>query len=94
MRCVTEVSVLEDYRLALTFDNGENGVVDLGIHVGKGVFSAWSDRACFEAVRIGEYGELVWEEDIELCPDALYLQATGKQPEDLFPALTREDVHA
>jgi len=26
-------------------------------------------------------------EDIDLCPDALYLRLTGKTPEDLFPAL-------
>ncbi|MBI1865621.1 MAG: hypothetical protein HYR98_07860 [Nitrospirae bacterium] len=31
---------------------------------------------------------------IDLCPDALYLRVTGKNPEDVFPALRRESTLA
>jgi len=42
------------------------------------VFKAWDDRKCFEVVRITSYGAIAWENDIELCPDALYMNLTGK----------------
>lgn len=94
MRKITQLRVLENYRLALTFDDGVEGIVDLANYVGSGVFAAWNDVDFFGAVRIGDCGELVWGEEIDLCPDALYLKMTGLRPEDLFPALKREDVHA
>jgi hypothetical protein len=68
-------------------DDGTVGDVDLSDLVGQGVFTALKDTAAFEAVTIGEHGELHWTEDLELCGDALYLQISGKPPEDLFPNL-------
>ena len=91
---ITKVKVLNDYRLELTFDDGVCGVVDLSELVGKGVFALWHDRHVFEQVRIGSLGELVWGDQIDLCPDSLYLRATGKKPEDVFPALRRETAYA
>lgn len=94
MRKITRVRVLNDYRLELEFDDGVEGMVNLVELVGKGVFALWRDRQAFEQVRIGSSGELVWGEQVDLCPDALYLKVTGKKPEDVFPALRREPVHA
>ena len=94
MRKISEAKVLEGYRLELVFDDGARGVVDLSGLVGKGVFAIWCDRRIFEQVRIGSFGELVWGDQIDLCPDALYLKATGKKLEDVFPALRCESVHA
>jgi hypothetical protein len=75
------------YKLHLEYDDGVVGDVDLSDLIGKGVFTALSDAAVFEAVTIGEHGELHWTDDLELCADALYLQITGKSAEDLFPNL-------
>lgn len=94
MRRVSQVRVLKDYCLALTFDDGIRGVVDLSALVGRGVFALWQEYGAFERVRIGSSGELVWEDRIDLCPDSLYLKVTGKQPEEVFPALRSETVHA
>ena len=94
MNKIVTVQVLEDYRVALTFADGTQGVVDLSDLAGRGVFSLWSDYAEFEKVRIGDNGELLWADQLDLCPDALYLRATGKKPEDIFPALKRETAHA
>jgi len=94
MKKISEVKVLQGYRLELVFDDGARGVVDLSDLVGKGVFAIWRDRRIFEQVQIGSFGELVWGDQIDLCPDALYLKATGKKPEDVFPALRCESVHA
>ena len=91
---VIEVTPQDGYKLALTFDSGECGLVDLAPLPGKGVFAAWNDPEVFRAVQIGSYGELCWGDEIDLCPDALYLEATGKQPEEIFPALKSNTVHA
>jgi len=94
MRRISKVKVLPGYRLELEFDDGVSGIVDLSENVGKGVFSVWRDPLVFEQVRIGSAGELLWGEKVDLCPDALYLKVTGKDPEDLFPALRNHSAHA
>ncbi len=94
MRKVTRVVVLDGYKLDLTFDDGAKGTVDLSRLAGKGVFELWLDRAAFEAVKIGPSGELAWGDQIDLCPDALYLEATGKSVEDVFPGSQREAASA
>ncbi len=91
---ISKVRVLPGYRLDINFDNGVSGTVDLSENVGKGVFSTWSDPHTFERVYIGSSGELIWDDRIDLCPDALYLKVTGKNPEDLFPVLCNQTVHA
>jgi hypothetical protein len=91
---VTQVKVLEEYRVELMFNDGRSGVVDLSHLVGKGVFAAWQDYESFKRVRIGESGELVWNDQIDLCPDSLYLQATGQRADEVFPALKREPARA
>lgn len=82
-----EIKALPGYKLWLRYSDGVTGVVDLSYLVGQGVFSAWNDPSAFEKVRLGEHGAVEWSNDIDLCPDALYLRITGKTPEDLFPNL-------
>ena len=94
MRKLTSITVLQGYRLDVTFDDGVSGVVDLSDLVGKGVFAVWRDPSAFAEVRIGSSGEAVWGDRIDLCPDSLYLKATGKKPEDLFPGLRQEQARA
>jgi hypothetical protein len=91
---ISKFKVLSGYRLELVFDDGVCGVVDLSELVGEGVFSCWRDRHFFEQVRIGSFGELVWGDKIDLCPDSLYFRATGKKPKDVFPSLRREQAYA
>ena len=75
---------------SLTFEDGTRGVADLHELVGSGVFALWNDYGAFQNVKIGDSGELVWSDMVDLCPDSLYLQVTGKSPEDVFPSLKRE----
>jgi hypothetical protein len=91
---ITKVSVIKNYRLELVFDDGVRGVVDLSDLVGNGVFALWHDPHIFEQVQIGSFGELVWLDKIDLCPDSMYLKVTGKKPEDVFPALRCESIYA
>ena len=83
-----------NFQVELAFDSGEKGVVDLSHLAGRGVFSAWNKPGVFERLTITDVGALQWPGDIDLCPDALYLQMTGKKPEDVFPALKHRLSHA
>jgi len=91
---VVQVKPLPGYRLWLKFSDGTEGIVDLSDMVGRGVFSIWNTPGVFESVRIGPSGDVNWGEEVDLCPDALYLEVTGKKPEDIFPALKKQARHA
>lgn len=80
--------------MKLSFDDGVEGVCDLSHLVGRGVFSAWTNDEFFRSVKIGDHGELVWPDGIDLCPDALYLKITRLPPENIFPSLKKELAHA
>jgi hypothetical protein len=94
MRKITHVTVLDNYQLELNYDDGMMGIVDLSHLAGKGVFSLWDDYDVFRGVKIGTSGELVWNDQVDLCPDSLYLKLTNQKPEDLFPNLKQRAVYA
>ncbi len=84
---LVQVKALPGYRLFLQYDDGVEGVADLSDKVGTGVFAPLADEQIFSQVAVGPEGGVVWGDEIDLCPDALYLQVTGKSPEHLFPKL-------
>ncbi len=79
----TEVEPRDGCRIWLRYQDGTTGEIDLSHLVGRGVFKAWNERACFEKVRIARAGGIAWGDNIELCPDALYMQLTGKTFEQI-----------
>jgi hypothetical protein len=84
---VVQVEPREDFKIWVRFDEGTSGTIDLQDLAGRGVFGAWKDRHVFESVHVNDAGAVEWPSDVDLCPDSLYLRLTGKQAEDLFPAL-------
>jgi hypothetical protein len=96
MKKITAFKVLQGYRILLCFDDGVEGEADFSVHVGQGVFKPWTDYSFFRQAAIGEQGRtLTWPGELDFCADALWLQVTGKQPEDLFPQLRqRRPVYA
>jgi hypothetical protein len=82
-----EAKALDNYRLWVRFSDGVEGIVDLSEFAGSGVFALWDDYQEFQKVHIGPDGEIAWSDQIDMCPDAIYLKITGKQPEELFPKL-------
>ena len=84
MMQATEVQALPGYTIRVRFEDGIEGEVDLSGYLGKGVFSAWEDREFFDSVHISAHGSIAWSDEIELCPDSIYLELTGKTPEELF----------
>jgi hypothetical protein len=79
-----------DYRVWVAFSDGVEGIADLSDLAGRGVFEAWNDKGFFASVHLGPGRQVRWSEEIELCPDALYLRLTGK----LFSELMNEPNHA
>jgi hypothetical protein len=88
-----QVDPLPDYKLRLRYTDGTAGEVDLSRLVGRGVFQLWADPAAFRRVSIGSGGELRWSDEVDLCADALYMELTGKRPEEVFPSLRKPSIH-
>jgi hypothetical protein len=78
MKRPIKVEALSDYRLRVTYPDGVAGVIDLAGDVGRGVFAPLADDAFFRTARIGQFGQIAWSDDIEICPDAAYHEITGK----------------
>ena len=89
MKKITAVKPLDGFHLWLRFSDGVEGVADLSDLAGHGVFSAWNIPDVFAGASVTEFGAVAWGNEIDLCPDTLYLRVTGKTPEDLFPALRK-----
>lgn len=79
----------EGLQVHVRFTDGSEHLLDLDPLLRGPIFQPLrDDRSQFEAVRVDpELGTLVWPNGADLCPDVLYMKATGKTPEDLFPAL-------
>lgn len=74
---IKNVICLQEYRLALTFTNGETREIDLRDRIVNrgGVFRALEEMAFFQQVQVDpESGTLVWPNGVDLDPDVLYSQ--------------------
>ncbi len=78
-----EVKALQEYRIWLRYSDGTAGEVDLSNMAGRGVFAAWNEPGCFEKAHIAPHRAIAWTDDLELCPDALYMEITGKSFKEL-----------
>ena len=79
------VKSLGRYRIWIKYSDGASGEVDLSDVAGNGVFKAWDEPGCFDNVHVAPHRAIAWNDDIELCPDALYLELTGKSVSDIMP---------
>lgn len=66
------VEPLAEFRVRIRYSDGVEGVIDLSPNVGRGVFTPLLDPAFFRRVHVGQFGQIAWSEDIEICPDAAY----------------------
>lgn len=89
-----ELKPLENYRIWVKYSDGVEGVADLSEFAGDGVFAIWNDYREFQKAHIGPSGEIAWNDQVDMCPDAIYLRITGRKPEELFPKLRELPQHA
>ncbi len=61
----------DDYKLEITFTNGEVGIFDCTHLLSFGVFQELQDIRYFKQARV-EDGTVVWPHEQDICPDTLY----------------------
>lgn len=65
----------DDYKLRLTFNNGERGIYDCSALLNFGVFAELKDTAYFKQVKVLD-GTVKWPHEQDICPDTLYLDSS------------------
>jgi len=71
---VIAVRPREDYKLEITFSNGEVGVFDCRPYLDFGVFSELKNPDYFRQVRVLQ-GTVIWPHEQDICPDTLYVES-------------------
>ena len=73
---ITEVEVIGEYRLRLTFEDGTVGDVDFAGRAWAGVFEPLRDPNYFARVIVDrEAGTIAWPEGLDMAPEPLYAEA-------------------
>ncbi|HUA69188.1 MAG TPA: DUF2442 domain-containing protein [Candidatus Saccharimonadales bacterium] len=84
MKKITSLKILDNFRVLLRFNDGAEGEVDFSSKPRTGVFAFWNNYENFRKARIDDCGELIWSDQIDFCPDSLWLQVTRQKPEALL----------
>lgn len=71
---VQAVAPEADYRLFLSFTNGEARIYDCTPLLDFGVFRELRDVQYFRRVQVA-FGTVVWPNEQDICPDTLYLDS-------------------
>jgi len=96
---VISAKYLDGYRLAVTFADGNSGVVDLEKQIRSGgVFARLADLKAFQQFQINpDFGVICWGDDVDIAPETLYEQAVGKFPAAMvaespsqYPAISKK----
>jgi hypothetical protein len=73
MHFVRRAKYAGKYRLLLTFEDGEERLVDLGLHLDGKIFEPLKDIAYFKSFRVNEdLDTVVWENGADFSPDFLF----------------------
>lgn len=73
MHYVKEVQYLVDYKLRITFENGETKEVDLARYLDGEVFKPLQDIHYFKQVKVSPDIETIyWDNGADLSPEFLY----------------------
>jgi hypothetical protein len=71
---IATVKAADDYKLVLTFTNAEQKVFDMKPYLNNGVFKALQDETLFKKAYVN-WGTVVWNDDLDMSPDTLYLDS-------------------
>jgi len=71
---VKNVKAIDEYKLLLTFTNGEKKVFDVKPYLDKGFFKQLKDKNYFKNVK-PFLGSIQWQNGQDFCPDTLYLES-------------------
>ena len=65
------VKPLDGYKLLIDFSTGEKKIYDVSPLLGNAIYNELKNVAFFNSAKI-EYGTVIWNDDIDLCPESLY----------------------
>lgn len=71
---VTNVKPEQDFKLLITFSNGEIKRFDVRPYLEIGLFQELKDLSLFNSVK-PFLGSIQWSNGADLCPDTLYLES-------------------
>ncbi len=76
---IIEVKVINDYNLALKFEDGKTGQVDISLLIPfQGIFEPLKDKQYFNSVYVNpEIGTICWKNGADLSPAFLYEKITN-----------------
>lgn len=66
-----DVKPLEDYKLLIKFDNGEEKTFDVKPYLNHNIFLELKNKELFKKVKIGGLS-IEWANGADICPDELY----------------------
>jgi len=71
---VIKVEVADDFKLTLTFENGEIREFDCRPILNEKPFDSIANIFIFRQARV-EYGTVVWPNEVDIAPETLYLES-------------------
>jgi hypothetical protein len=86
---VIRATYRDGYSIEIEFDDGARGTVDFSGYLARGgVFERFKDIEFFRSFRVDpELGVLSWGGEVDVAPETLYAEATGRG----LPDWMRED---
>ena len=79
------VEARDGWRIWVEFADGVSGEVDLSDMADEPICAAWLDPEFWRSVHVTDHRAVAWNDDIELCADALYIELTGLTPREVYP---------
>ena len=68
---VISVTPIDNYKILLTFENGEKRQFDMNPFLDKGIFKELRDISIFNTVKVS-YDSIEWENEADIDPEILY----------------------
>ncbi len=79
---ITRTHYVKEYTIAVTFNDGREGEVDLRPILDKGVFQSLQDVALFSQVHIEpELETVAWPNGLDIAPEFIYFSAFKNDPQ-------------
>ena len=74
---VISAEYINEYKIKLTFENGQTGIVDFSDYLSRGgIFSKFKDMDFFKSFQLNsEIGNIIWNNEIDIAPEVLYARA-------------------
>ena len=71
MESVQLVKALEEYKLEVTFKNGERRLFDVAPFLNRGIFERLKDTSLFNQAYVA-YDTVCWPGELDIAPETIY----------------------